>query len=91
MCYRVMLQCGSDNKQTSMALVLFTNGGKSRAPSPFLERVLFLITQPTSCGDVERFFSHCGTISKQQHELDDNVRRLWFMLYFHGDVEGRLL
>ena len=64
---------------------------QSRAPSPFQERVLFLITQPTSGGDVERFFSQCGTVSKRQHKLDDNIRRLRFMLQFHGDIEGRLL
>ena len=64
---------------------------QSRAPSPFQERVLFLITQPTSGGDVERFFSQCGTVSKGQHKLDDNIRRLRFMLQFHGDIEGRLL
>ena len=64
---------------------------QSRAPSLFQERVLFLITQPTSGGDVERFFSQCGTVSKRQHKLDDNIRRLWFMLQFHGDIEGRLL
>ena len=64
---------------------------QSRAPSPFQERVLFLITQPTSGGDVERFFSQCRTVSKRQHKLDDNIRRLRFMLQFHGDIEGRLL
>ena len=64
---------------------------QSRTPSPFQERVLFLITQPTSGGDVERFFSQCGTVSKRQHKLDDNIRHLWFMLQFHGDIEGRLL
>ena len=64
---------------------------QSRAPSPFQERVLFLITQPTSGGDVERFFSQCGTVSKRQHKLDDNIRRLRFMLQFHGDIEGQLL
>ena len=64
---------------------------QSRAPSPFQERVLFLITQPTSGGDVERFFSQCRTVSKRQHILDDNIRRLRFMLQFHGDIEGRLL
>ena len=64
---------------------------QSCAPSPFQKRVLFLITQPTSGGDVERIFSQCGTISKRQHKLDDNIRRLRFMLQFHGDIEGRLL
>ena len=33
----------------------------------------------------------CGTVSKRQHKLDDNIRRLRFMLQFHGDIEGRLL
>ena len=51
----------------------------------FQERVLFL-----PGGDVERFFSHCGTISKRQHQLDNNVRRLWFMLQSRGDIEGLL-
>ena len=64
---------------------------QSRAPSRFQERVLFLITQPTSGGDVERFFSQCGTVLKRQHKLDDNIRRLRLMLQFHGDIEGRLL
>ena len=63
---------------------------QSRDPSPFQERVLFLITQPTSGRDVERFFSQCGTISKRQHKLDNNVRRLRFMFQFYGDIEGRL-
>jgi hypothetical protein len=35
--------------------------------------VLFLISQPTFGGDVERFFSQCGTVSKRQHKLDDNL------------------
>ena len=64
---------------------------QSRASSPFQERVLFLITQPTSGGDVERFFSQFGAVSKRQHKLDDNIRRLRFMLQFHGDIEGHLL
>ena len=36
-----------------------------RAPSPFQERVLFSMTRPTSVGDVEHFFSRCGTVSKR--------------------------
>ena len=53
--------------------------------SCFQERVLFLITQPTSGGDVERFFSQCGTASKRQHKLEVNIRRLRFMLQFHDE------
>ena len=37
------------------------------------------------------FFSQCATVSKRQHKLDDTIRRLRFMLQFHGDIEGRLL
>ena len=40
---------------------------QSRAPSPFQERVLFLITRPTFRGEVEHFFSHCLMVSKPQH------------------------
>ena len=64
---------------------------QSHAPSPFQKRLLCLIIQPASGGDVERFFSQCGTVSKRQHKLDDNIRRLRFMLQFHGDIEGCLL
>ena len=35
--------------------------------------------------------STCGTVPKQQDKLDDNTRRLRFMLQFPGDIEGRLL
>ena len=31
------------------------------------------------------------TAAERQHELDDNIRRLRFMLRFPGDIEGRLL
>ena len=64
---------------------------QSRASSPFQERVLFSITQPTSGGDVEHFFSHCGAVPERQHKLDNNIRRLRFMLQFHGDIEEQLL
>ena len=50
---------------------------------------IFFLTMP-SCLHV-CFFSQCGTVSKRQHKLDDNIRRLRFMLQFHGDIEGRLL
>ena len=58
-----------------------------------VQRACLLV--PFACsvkrGDVERFFSRCGSIPKRQHKSDDNVRRLRFMLQFHGDIEGRLL
>ena len=37
------------------------------------------------------FFSQCPTVLKQQHKLDEIIRRLRFMLQFHGDIEGYLL
>ena len=76
----------------SMVLMLCINGGnQSLAPSPFQKRVLFLISQPACGGDVEQFVSQCGTFSKRQHNLDDNIRHLRFMVQFHGDIDGRPL
>ena len=51
-----MLQCVSINVQLSFAG----------------ERVLCLVSKPTSGGDVERFFSRCGIVSKRQLKLDNN-------------------
>jgi hypothetical protein len=49
---------------------------QSRDASPFQERVLFWITQPTSGGDVERLFSQCWMVLKRQLKLD--IRHLQF-------------
>ena len=64
---------------------------ESRSDSPFKEAVLFLITIPTSSGAVERFFSQSGNVSKKQHKLLNQMRRLAFMARFNLDVEGRLV
>ena len=55
-----------------------------------MQRFALLVFSMPSCLHV-CFFSQCGTISKRQHKLDDNIRRLRFMLQFHGDIEGHLL
>ena len=46
---------------------------RTRTTCCFQERLLFLLTQPTSSGDVEHLFSQCGTVLKRQHKLDDNI------------------
>ena len=59
--------------------------------SPFKEAVLFLITIPTSSGAVVRFLLQAGNVSKKQHKLLNQMRRLAFMVRFNLDVEGRLV
>ena len=40
---------------------------------------------------MEQFFSQAGNITNKPNKLDDNHRRLAFMVELNGDIEGRLL
>ena len=38
------------------------------------------MSQPTSCGDEERFSSQCGTVSQCQHDLDDDIHHFFMSI-----------
>ena len=84
---RVLPPCSGLKLESASEVLAFW---QSRPKSPLRDRVLDLLTLPTSTGAVERVFSLAGLVDvKNRQAMGEELRETATMLLCNGDLEGR--